>query len=143
MTGLPWKYLEVYALFTLSKHVEIINLSKELENVRFSWLQVVTMRNLGRLLEWTNTTNPWETFPNQSTYTRYTILSIPQHLTLLNQRQHCLDLLAGTCELGCKPSSIPMDPTIPLLYVSLSKEPWLKICCTWQQGQTFLIYFNN
>lgn len=56
----------------------------------FSWLQVVTRRNLGRLLEWTNTTIPWETFPNQSTYTRYTISSIPQHLTLLNQRQHCL-----------------------------------------------------
>jgi hypothetical protein len=28
----------------------------------------------------------------------------------LSQRQYCLDLLAETGDLGCKPSSIPMDP---------------------------------
>ncbi|GAU15708.1 hypothetical protein TSUD_307180 [Trifolium subterraneum] len=32
----------------------------------------------------------------------------------LSQRQYCLDLLAETGDLGCKPSSIPMDPSLKL-----------------------------
>jgi hypothetical protein len=37
-------------------------------------------------------------------------LHIPPKGTL-TQRQYCLDLLAETGDLGCKPSSIPMDPS--------------------------------
>lgn len=30
------------------------------------------------------------------------------------QRKYCLDLLADTSYLGCKPRSVPMDPKVPL-----------------------------